>query len=93
MSALDWNMSREFALAVARTLWQVSWQAALWALGVWALTRAWPRLPASVRTTLWWLVALKCTVGLCAVGAVRLPLLPAPETSTARGEAVAPGSR
>ncbi|WNG30123.1 biotin transporter BioY [Cystobacter fuscus] len=91
MSALDWNMSREFALAVARTLWQVSWQAALWALGVWALTRAWPRLPASVRTTLWWLVALKCLVGLCAVGAVRLPLLPAPEVSTARGEAVAPG--
>ncbi|WNG20566.1 M56 family metallopeptidase [Cystobacter fuscus] len=91
MSALDWNAGRELALAVARTLWQVSWQAAFWALGVWALTRVWPKLPASARTTLWWLVGLKCLVGLCVVGAVRLPLLPAPEASPAHMETVAPG--
>ncbi|OJH39731.1 hypothetical protein BON30_16345 [Cystobacter ferrugineus] len=55
------------------------------------MTRAWPRLPASARTTLWWLVGLKCLVGLCSVGAVRLPLLPAPEAPTARMGVVAVG--
>jgi len=92
MSALDWNAVMEHGLAVPRALWQVSWQVAFWTLGVWALTRALPKLPAAVRTTLWWLVALKCLVGLCALGAVRLPLLPAPAASMALLETGAPGS-
>jgi beta-lactamase regulating signal transducer with metallopeptidase domain len=79
MSAMDVHGVMEHGLGVLRTLWQVTWQGALWALAVWALTRLLPRLPASVRTTLWWLVGLKCLVGLCSPGAVRLPLLPAPE--------------
>ncbi|HYO57490.1 M56 family metallopeptidase [Archangium sp.] len=90
MSALDVHAVMEHGLGVLRTLWQVTWQGALWALAVWALTRLLPRLPASVRTTLWWLVGLKCLVGLCAPGAVRLPLLPAPEAPVAVVEKVAP---
>jgi beta-lactamase regulating signal transducer with metallopeptidase domain len=69
-------------LTLLRALWEVTWQGALWALAVWALTRALPRLPASLRTTLWWLVALKCLVGLLAPTPVRLPLLPAPQSVT-----------
>jgi bla regulator protein blaR1 len=74
----------------AGVLWRVTWQGALWALAVWALTRALPRLPAAVRTTLWWLVGLKCLVGLCAPVAVRLPLLPAPERPAVEQVALAP---
>ncbi|MFY0526224.1 M56 family metallopeptidase [Archangium gephyra] len=78
MSALEPHAVMEHGLGVLRTLWQVTWQGALCALAVWALTRLMPKLPASVRTTLWWFVALKCLVGLCALSPVRLPLLPAP---------------
>ncbi|QRK12173.1 biotin transporter BioY [Archangium violaceum] len=90
MSALEPHAVMELGPGVLRALWQVTWQGALWALAVWALTRALPRLPASVRTTLWWLVGLKCLVGLCAPVAVRLPLLPAPEARVAVVEEVAP---
>ncbi|WP_052518625.1 M56 family metallopeptidase [Archangium violaceum] len=90
MSALDMHVVMEHGPGVLRTLWQVTWQGALCALAVWALTRLLPRLPASVRTTLWWFVALKCLVGLCAPGPVRLPLLPAPEASVAVVRTAAP---
>jgi beta-lactamase regulating signal transducer with metallopeptidase domain len=79
----------EPVLPLLRALWEVTWQGALWALAVWALTRALPRLPASVRTTLWWLVALKCLVGLLAPTPVRLPLLPAPQARAAIAQAPA----
>ncbi|WP_257457465.1 M56 family metallopeptidase [Archangium lipolyticum] len=82
MSAMDMHAVAEQGLAV---LWRVTWQGALWALTVWALTRALPRLPSSARAALWWLVGLKCLVGLCAPGLVRLPLLPAPESPPAAG--------
>ncbi|PTL79999.1 hypothetical protein [Vitiosangium sp. GDMCC 1.1324] len=58
-TTLEMHAVMEHGLGVLRTLWQVTWQGALCALAVWALTRAVPRLPASVRTTLWWLVGLK----------------------------------
>ncbi|AKJ00003.1 Regulatory sensor-transducer, BlaR1/MecR1 family [Archangium gephyra] len=90
MSALDMHMVMEHGLEVLRTLWRVTWQGALCALAVWALTRLLPRLPASVRTMLWWFVALKCLVGLCAPGPVRLPLLPAPVAPVALARTVAP---
>lgn len=77
------------ALTLLRALWEMTWQGALWALAVWALTRALPRLPASLRTTLWWLVALKCLVGLLAPTPVRLPLLPAPQAAPAVPQAAA----
>ena len=92
MSALDMHMVMEHGLEVLRTLWRVTWQGALCALAVWALTRLLPRMPASVRTLLWWFVALKCLVGLCAPGPVRLPLLPAPETPVALARTVAPAT-
>jgi beta-lactamase regulating signal transducer with metallopeptidase domain len=90
MSALDVQAVMEPGVGVLRTLWQATWQGALWALAVWALTRALPKLPASVRTTLWWLVGLKCLVGLCATGSVRLPLLPATEAPVALVQKAAP---
>ncbi|HEX8819712.1 MAG TPA: M56 family metallopeptidase, partial [Archangium sp.] len=90
MSAMEPHAVAEWGLGVLRALWQVTWQGALWALVVWALTRALPRLPSSARAALWWLVALKCLVGLCAPTSVRLPLLPAPEPSVAVVEKMAP---
>ncbi|MET0401680.1 MAG: M56 family metallopeptidase, partial [Cystobacter sp.] len=92
MSTSLLNPLLESGLAVARTMGQVSWQVALWALVVWVLTRAWPTLPASVRTTLWWLVGLKCLVGMFALGSLNLPLLPAPEAPAAPVERVTPGA-
>ncbi len=47
MSTLDSHAVVEWGLGVLRALWQVTWQGALWALVVWALTRALPRLPSS----------------------------------------------
>ncbi|MCY1073867.1 M56 family metallopeptidase [Archangium lansingense] len=90
MSAMDVHTVMEHGLGVLRTLLQVTWQGALWALVVWAITRLLPKLPASVRTTLWWLVGLKCLVGLCMPGAVRLPLLPASEVPVAIVKTEAP---
>ncbi|MFY1831839.1 M56 family metallopeptidase [Myxococcus fulvus] len=58
-------------------LWRASWQGALCAGMVWALTRLWTRMPASVRAGLWWLVALKFVVSLVGPGALTLPVLPA----------------
>ncbi|WP_309896286.1 M56 family metallopeptidase [Archangium sp.] len=93
MSTLDSHAVVEWGLGVLRALWQVTWQGALWALAVCALTRALPRLPSSARAALWWLVGLKCLVVLCAPAAVRLPLLPAPEAPVAMVETVAPAPR
>ena len=90
MSTLDSHAVVEWGLGVLRALWQVTWQGALWALVVWALTRALPRLPSSARAALWWLVGLKCLVGLFAPASVRLPLLPASEAPVAIVEQVAP---
>ncbi|MEA2694748.1 MAG: bla regulator protein blaR1 [Acidobacteriota bacterium] len=46
-------------------------------LAVWALCRFFPRLPAALRTWLWWIACLRLLVGL-AMAPVRLPLLPPP---------------
>src|SRR5437764_15936 len=50
-------------------------------LAVWALCRLFPRLPAALRTWLWWIACLRLLVGL-AMAPVRLPLLPAPAVAT-----------
>lgn len=71
-----------------RGLWQASWQGALWAALVWALTRALPRLPSAVRAGLWWLVSLKFLVSLVGLTPVPLPLLPAPAQAPASPVAV-----
>ena len=59
-------------------LWRASWQGALCAAVVWALTRALPRMPSALRAGLWWLVSLKFVLSLGVLGPVPLPLLPAP---------------
>ncbi|GEL72317.1 M56 family metallopeptidase [Myxococcus virescens] len=58
-------------------LWRASWQGALCAVLVWAVARAWPKLPASLRAGLWWLVALKFVVALGWLPSLALPVLPA----------------
>ncbi|QSQ12665.1 M56 family metallopeptidase [Myxococcus landrumensis] len=58
-------------------LWRASWQGALCAALVWAVTRGWTRMPASLRAGLWWLVALKFVVTLAAPRPFSLPVLPA----------------
>ena len=62
------------ALEVSAALWRVTWQAIPWTVGAWALVRLLPKLPASVRTSLWWLVGLKCLLVLAALGTVRLTI-------------------
>ncbi|AGC48630.1 peptidase m56 family protein [Myxococcus stipitatus DSM 14675] len=72
-------------------LWRASWQGALCAALVWAVTRGWTRMPASLRAGLWWLVALKFVVTLVAVRPLAVPLLPATlGTLLARVESPAP---
>lgn len=68
-------------------LWRASWQGALGVALVWALTRAWPRMPASLRAGLWWLVALKFVVSLGWTRPVPLPLLPASLAPAVAGSA------
>lgn len=58
-------------------LWRASWQGALCAVLVWAVARTWPKLPASLRAGLWWLVALKFVVALGWLPSLVLPVLPA----------------
>ncbi|MCY1040180.1 biotin transporter BioY [Corallococcus sp. bb12-1] len=61
----------------SESLWRASWQGALCALAVWVLAKAVPRLPASLRAGLWWLVALKFVLTLGWPHPVSLALLPA----------------
>ncbi|WP_254626613.1 M56 family metallopeptidase [Myxococcus sp. CA039A] len=58
-------------------LWRASWQGALCAALVWAVTRLWTRMPASLRAGMWWLVALKFVVSLGGPRPLALPVLPA----------------
>lgn len=52
-------------------------QSTLFVAVVWALCRSLPRLPASARAGLWWLVALQLVVGVLWSSPLALPLLPA----------------
>ncbi len=49
----------------------------LFALGVGAMCRLAPRLPAPLRAWLWWLACLKLTLDLCWAAPLALPVLPA----------------
>ncbi|RKG94339.1 M56 family metallopeptidase, partial [Corallococcus carmarthensis] len=60
----------------SESVWRASWQGALCALAVWLLARAVPRLPASLRAGLWWLVALKFVLTLGWPKPMPLALLP-----------------
>lgn len=61
---------------LAKLAW-TSFQGALLAFVVWGVCRLLPRLPASVRCGLWWLVCLQLLVGLVWTAPVRLPVLSA----------------
>lgn len=70
-------------LLLTRLLW-TSLQAVM-LVGIVALViRLVPRLPATARCTLWWLVGLQVVLGLCWQAPIRVPLLtPAPTVSIA----------
>ncbi|MEO6194002.1 MAG: M56 family metallopeptidase [Thermoanaerobaculia bacterium] len=59
------------------TLTRASIEGGLFIAGIWIVCRLLPRLPASLRCGLWWAACLKLLLGLVALPAVRLPLLPA----------------
>ena len=59
------------------TLTRASIEGGLFIAGIWIVCRLFPRLPASLRCGLWWAACLKLLLGLAALPAVRLPLLPA----------------
>ncbi|MCP3099839.1 peptidase M56 [Myxococcus sp. K15C18031901] len=82
-----------WAVSWSEGLWRASWQGALCALLAWALTRWWPRMPASLRAGLWWLVALKFVVALGGPRPLELPLLPASRESVRAAPVVADAPR
>ncbi len=75
----EWLMDLGWGHSALEGLWRASWQGALWAAVVWALTRVFPRMPSSLRAGLWWLVSLKFVLSLGTLAPVRIPLLPASE--------------
>lgn len=74
----------------SESLWRASWQGALCALAVWVLARAVPRLPASLRAGLWWLVALKFVLTLGWPRPVPLALLPAESVAAVSSQSHTP---
>jgi beta-lactamase regulating signal transducer with metallopeptidase domain len=76
----EWLMDLGWGRSALEGLWRASWQGALWAALVWALTRVVPRMPSALRAGLWWLVSLKFVLSLGTLSPVQLPLLPAPQT-------------
>lgn len=61
--------------SMSTSIWTASWQGLAFAIGVWAVTFAFKRLPSSVKAWLWWLAAAKLLLGLVWAG-VSIPLLP-----------------
>jgi beta-lactamase regulating signal transducer with metallopeptidase domain len=79
----EWLMDVAWGRSALEGLWRASWQGALFAAVVWALTRALPRMPSALRAGLWWLVSLKFVLSLGLLAPVPLPLLPAPAPASA----------
>ncbi|HEX8700126.1 MAG TPA: M56 family metallopeptidase [Myxococcaceae bacterium] len=86
----DWLMNLGWGHPALEGLWRASWQGALWAGLVWALTRALPRMPSALRAALWWLVCLKFVLSLGGIEPIALPLLPAPASASVEAVAGAP---
>ncbi len=68
---------------IVETLARASLQGALFVAAVWIVCRLFPRLPAALRCALWWAACLKLLLGLVALPAVRLPVLPATQAPVA----------
>jgi beta-lactamase regulating signal transducer with metallopeptidase domain len=86
----EWLSNLGWGHPALEGLWRASWQGALWAGLVWALTRALPRMPSSLRAALWWLVCLKFVLCLAGLEPIPLPLLPAPAPAPAEATVVEP---
>lgn len=89
----EWLTDFGWGFSALEGLWRASWQGALWAALVWALTRAVPHMPSALRAGLWWLVSLKFVLSLGTLSPVPLPLLsmpvPAGVESVGQGERMA----
>lgn len=70
---------------IVGALVRASLEGGLFVAAVWAVCRLVPRLPAAVRCGLWWAACLKLLLGLVALPAVKLPLLPAVERAAEAG--------
>ena len=82
-------MSLEFVSEILLPrLFAASVQSTLFVAVVWALCRSLPRLSASARAGLWWLVALQLVVGVLWSSPLALPLLPAEVAQQASAEPV-----
>ncbi|MDP9120605.1 MAG: hypothetical protein M3O15_04430, partial [Acidobacteriota bacterium] len=64
-----------------------SFQGTIFIAAVWLLCRLLPRLPASLRCTLWWLACLKLLLGLVALAPLPLAILPASQAPAPAGGA------
>ena len=62
---------------------RASIQGGVFILLVWVVCRLWPRLPASVRCTLWWLASLKLVVAFLFIDPLPIPVLEPPESAPA----------
>ena len=71
-------MLNTWAQAVSPLLWRACWQGGLLIGAVWLVARLLPRLPASLRSGLWWLACVKLLLGLAWVAPIRLPVLASP---------------
>lgn len=71
-------MLNTWAQTVSPLLWRACWQGGLLILAVWLVMRCLPRLPASLRSALWWLTCVKLLLGLAWVAPVRVPVLASP---------------
>jgi bla regulator protein blaR1 len=88
----DWMAAIPAALgAWSVRLLDVSWQAGLLVAVAWAACRLFPRMPAHVRATVWWLVCAKFLIGLAWIEPLALPVLP-PESVQSIATAAAPAS-
>ncbi|HEX2643475.1 MAG TPA: M56 family metallopeptidase, partial [Thermoanaerobaculia bacterium] len=65
--------------AILEGLGRASLEGAVFALAVWGLCKAFPRLPAALRCWLWWAVCVRFLLVLVGVQPVALALLPAPK--------------
>ena len=77
--------------AVFRAVARASIEGGLFALAIWAITRALPRLPARARATLWWLACARFVVSLAGVAPIGVPVpvtLPEPVTRALAAPAV-----
>jgi beta-lactamase regulating signal transducer with metallopeptidase domain len=78
-----------FAASWLAALWRACWQGGLALLLVWAVCRAFHRLPARAKSWLWRLAYLKLLVAFLCAAPIALPLLPR-ETPRPEGEAQRP---